>query len=296
MATKGDSPKLTPAERLARKRAAARLRQQRCRARKRQAMLEKKRGEIVRQRCTQDQLTPAVPMRKIQHHTPPPFPAYISTLPTTAPASSWTIMRGKGQPHQQLHRTPSGPIYNCVSFDSQKSLEDAQLNRAKALSSPPQSPPQEPKIVITPTRTPPVEKPAVVVKNVPEDKVEDALVPEEEAAIAAMLSLKSGSTTPSEKRQDESKPSSPRNSPPPREVVIAHKPLGPEYRPPLVRRTLPRRFEGYNYGPPIKMPLHSRRAHVPPRYYRTAVPPHPHYARCYYPPPPAPRYVSYDYE
>ena len=92
MGTKSDSPKLSPAERLARKRAAARLRQQRCRARKRQTMLEKKRGEVVRQRrvnITHDHPMPAVVMHTVQHRPHSRFPTYNPVHSTTESGESW---------------------------------------------------------------------------------------------------------------------------------------------------------------------------------------------------------------
>lgn len=320
MGTKAESPKLSSAERLARKRAAARLRQQRCRARKRQAMLEKKRGEIVRERCvklTHDLSIPTAVIHSIQRRPQSLFPTYKSMR--SAQGESWTRIRGKGI-SRQLHKSPSEPIYNCVSFDSQKSLEDAHPKILSLSSSPPGSPSQKPPVVVTPSRTPPPGKQASVVRVSLEKKIEDALVPEEEAAVVAMLSLKSGRKNPSQKCQDESKqpPYSSSHSPP-REVMISRKPsthasAGPggmyldeiyheqrkynqSIRHHQQRRIAPRRIEAYNYGQSMKIAPHSRRPPVPPGYYRVHAPvppPHAHYARCYYPP--APRYISYDYE
>lgn len=325
MGTKADAPKLSPAERLARKRAAARLRQQRCRARKRQAMLEKKRGEIVRQRCvklTHDPSRSAVVMRAVQHRPQTLYPTFKPMHATEAAVSPWPAVRGKGPARPPLQKSPSEPIYNCVSFDSQKSMEEAQ-NASRVSSSPPRSPSQKAPIVVTPTaRTPPLPPSGKkVVKVLSEEKVEDSLVREEEAAVFAMLSLKSGSTSPSEKSEKEIKqpPASPSNSPP-REVMISNKPTttasspglrgmnleqvphrqpNPSHtlRPPQQRRMVPRLYETYSYGQPMKIPPHSRRVQVPPGYYRVHAPvppPHSHYARCYYPP--APRFVAYDYE
>ena len=332
MGTKADAPKLSPAERLARKRAAARLRQQRCRARKRQAMLEKKRGEIVRQRCvklTHDPSRSAVVMRAVQHRPQTLYPTYKPMHAAEASVSPWPAVRGKGPARPSLQKSPSEPIYNCVSFDSQKSMEEAQQNASRVSSSPPRSPSQKSPIVVTPTaRTPPLPPSGKkVAKVLSEEKVEDSLVREEEAAVFAMLSLKSGSTSPSEKSEKEIKqpPASPSNSPP-REVMISNKPTttasspGPRamnleqmphrqqvphrqpnpshtIRPPQQRRMVPRLYETYSYGQPMKIPPHSRRVQVPPGYYRVHAPvppPHSHYARCYYPP--APRFVAYDYE
>eukprot|EP00980_Cylindrotheca_fusiformis_P004072 scaffold880_cov132-Cylindrotheca_fusiformis.AAC.68 len=100
MTAKEPMSKLTPNERLARKRAAARLRQQRCRARKRQALQEEKRlqsGTTV----PQDSKT----------HTCSAF--RHTQLPMTREASVSPSL-----PHQQ-------PIYKVVSFESQRSFEES---------------------------------------------------------------------------------------------------------------------------------------------------------------------------
>lgn len=322
MSTKTESPKLSPAERLARKRAAARLRQQRCRARKRQAMLDKKRGEVIRQRClklSRDPPRPAVVMHAVHRHPHSLYQTYKPIHPTDAPSDPWVGASRKVPHGKQLQKFPSEPIYNCVSFDSQKSHEEAQQNISKASSSPSRSPPQKSPTVVTPSRTPPPEKLAEAVKVPSEEKVEEALVPEEKAAAVAMLSLMSGCSATPEKCEE--KPKEPPYSPP-REVMISRKkPMtcassGPggmvpeqiphghhkyprSVRPQQHRRIVHRRYEGYNYGQPMKIapPPHSRMPPAPPGYYRVhppVPPPHLHYPRCYYPP--APRYVSYEYE
>lgn len=326
MGVKADAPKLTAAERLARKRAAARLRQQRCRARKRQAMLEKKREEVARQRCAKlahGAPRPQVVMRAVQHPPRSLFPTYKPVHLAEVPGAPWVNVRGKGPASPPLMKPTSEPIYNCVSFDSTKSLEEAQQQKiARANSSPPRSPAQTAPKVVTPTNRPPSPgKPATVTRTLSDEKAEESLVPEEEAAVAAMLSLKSGSTSPTaEKSEQKSKepPLLPSQSPP-REVVISHKPTsihastgpggmkleqlthqtknGVRSLPP--RRMVPRLhdYEVYTYGHPMKFPPHPRRAQVPPAYYRVHAPvppPHPHYARYHYPP--APRFVKYEYE
>ena len=318
MGTKSDSPKLTPAERLARKRAAARLRQQRCRARKRQTMLEKKREEVVRQRCaklTHDPPRPPVIMRAVQHRPRSLFPSYKPLHSAEASSVPWV--------RQQMIKSTSEPIYNCVSFDSQKSLEESRNFFSREVSSPPRSPAQKAPIVVTPTNQALAPaKPTTLVRTLSEEKPEEEpLVSEEEAAVVAMLSLKAGSTSPaSEKTENESKepPSLPTQSPP-REVVISHKPTtqastGPGgtkpdlihrnqhkqiVRPQQPRHMVPRLYDydAYTYGPPMKLPPHSHRAQVPPGYFRVHAPlppPHSHYARYHYHPPP--RYVPYKYE
>ena len=317
MESKTDSPKLSPAERLARKRAAARLRQQRCRARKRQVMLEKKRGE-VRQQCvkiTRDHSRPAV-MHAIHHHSQTRFPTY-KPLHSTESGESWVGVSGERPPRQHLHKFSSEPIYNCVSFESQKSSEEAQHNMSRGSSSPPRSPSEKSPIVVTPSRTPPPGKQTTLVRVLSDEKLEEPLVPEEEAAVAAMLSLKSGSKTPTEKYDDKCKqlPHSPPHSPP-REVMISHESkfytsssgIGRVHSTQMhqnqnkhihsVQSQQQRRMDPryYNYGPPMQI-QHPRRTQAPPGYYRVHAPvppPHPHYSRGYYPP--APRFVSYEYE
>ena len=253
--TKNESPKPSPAERLGRKRAAARLRQQRCRARKRQAMLDKKRGEVdvVRQlqrpTHTHDLPTrmniPASSANSVMHvPTLPPhhrsqsstrFPPFqhhphSMTLMMTGPPvvdESW-VRRGYHNHQQKISSSPEHthhrPIYNCVSFDSQKSFEDAHHRSRGQQQQQPSSPPRslevfteavemKSSILVSPTRTSPTPPPSsslssptgneqhttsssstTLVRVLSDEKSEEPLVQEEEAfAIAAMLSLKSGS-------------------------------------------------------------------------------------------------------
>lgn len=318
MGTKTDTPKLTPAERLARKRAAARLRQQRCRARKRQAMLEKKRDEVARQRSkmTHD----AAPRPPVMLHPPRTlFPAYKPMHSAEAAAAPWVGLRGKLPTRPQVMKSTSEPIFNCVSFDSQRSLEESRQKIARGTASPPRSPAQKSPTVVSPTsQMPSPTSPVAIVRSISEEKGSGPLVQEEEAAVMAMLSLKSGPATPSvksEKSEEETKEQaeSPSQSPP-KEVVIPHKPTttaGPEdvntepkglskhiIRPQAPGRMVPRLYdyEAFAYGHPMKASPHLRRAPVPPGYYRVPLPPpHPHYARYHYPPP-APRFVAYEYE
>ncbi len=321
MGTKTDAPKLTPAERLARKRAAARLRQQRCRARKRQAMLEKKRNEVARQRSklTHD----AAPRPPVMMRPPRTlFQAYKSVHSAEAVAAPWVNLRGKLPTRPHMMKSTSEPIYTCVSFDSQKSLEESRQKIARDTASPPRSPAQKSPTVVSPTtQMPSPTSPAAVVRTISEEKTSGPLVQEEEAAVMAMLSLKSGPATPPsvkyEKSEEETKEQSesPSQSPP-KEVVITHKPTtttGPGdvntektqqvlskhiIRPQAPGRMVPRLYdyEAFAYGHALKAPPHIRRAPVPPGYYRLPLPPpHPHYARYHYPPP-APRFVAYEYE
>ena len=316
MGTKTDAQKLTPAERLARKRAAARLRQQRCRARKRQAMLEKKRDEVARQRSklTHD----ATSRPPVMMHPPRTlFPAYKPVHSAEAAAAPWVNLRGKLPTRPQMMKSTSEPIYTCVSFDSQKSLEESRQKIVREASSPPRSPAQKSPTVVSPTtQMPSPTTPVAVVRTISEEKPSGPLVHEEEAAVMAMLSLKSGPATPpsikSEKSEEETKEQSesPSESPP-KEVVITHKPTTTAnaeqtqqalskhiIRPQAPGRMVPRLYdyEAFAYGHQLKVPPHVRRAPVPPGYYRVPLPPpHPHYARYHYPSP-APRFVAYEYE
>jgi hypothetical protein len=159
MTAKESTSKLTPNERLARKRAAARLRQQRCRARKRQTVVEQKRlqhGKMVQQDSKQ--------------HT-------SSAFRTRHPMTNDTSISPSLPSHQ--------PIYNCVSFESQRSFEEAM--RVQEIS-PTGSP------TLRGATSPP--RKTIEVISIPEEKSGDSLVPDEEAAaIAAMLSLKTSPTS-----------------------------------------------------------------------------------------------------
>lgn len=186
MAAKTDSSKLSPAERLARKRAAARLRQQRCRARKRQAMFEKKRVEsehgtvvttmkIIHNSAAVNRSTAHANNRRIQ----PQGPSYSKTI--VDPYSNTNKSSVVGLPS---HNTTSGEsIYNCVSFESQRSFEEAQKSFNKVTTS-------ASSVVVSPSSSP-----SRTIVRVPSDEsnLDETLVAEEQAAIAAMLSLKTGS-------------------------------------------------------------------------------------------------------
>mmetsp|Transcript_18032 Transcript_18032/g.39329 ORF Transcript_18032/g.39329 Transcript_18032/m.39329 type:complete len:325 (+) Transcript_18032:182-1156(+) len=324
MGLKSDSPKLTPAERLARKRAAARLRQQRCRARKRQAMLDMKRVETDRPGPSKIKIRnsprPSMVVHTVHHRPQSQYPAYSKPAHSTESLRKpWVGVGPQASRRQPSRMFPAEPIYNCVSFDSQKSLEEVQHNISRASSTPPGSPSDKPTAVVTPSRTPPPLK--TIVKVLSDVKKEEPYVSEEEAAVAAMLSLKSGSTTVTETSADEIK-----KAPltPPREVMISHESKISNYagirgshseqkyhdqlphNQPLnnqrvqlqqQRRMHPRYYEGYNYGPPMKIPPPPHIIHAPPGYYRMhppVHPPHPHYHRGYFPP--APRCVSYKYK
>ena len=168
MTAKTESPsKLGPDERLARKRAAARLRQQRCRARKRQALLEQRRHQS--EALTRRNEIAKGPTVQGTGAFRTPFPGNLD---------KWSVP-SMPSPHR---------IYKCVSFDSQRSLEETMR------------PQQE----VSPTRvdagkmridsTSPKQVADVI--SIQEEKKEDPLVSQEETAIAAMLSLKSSPTRP----------------------------------------------------------------------------------------------------
>ena len=175
MAAKTQSPstKLSPAERLARKRAAARLRQQRCRARKRQAMLEQQRSQdkkmpkAARPQDTRIDLT----KRAGESHKPSfpiSFPKEIMSSPTRE------------------------PIYNVVSFESPRSSEEAMRGQRRSTAVSRSS--SEQSFSGSPSSPSSTGKPVEVI-SFPKNQQDEPLVAQEEAAIAAMLSLKSGSLT-----------------------------------------------------------------------------------------------------
>lgn len=230
--TENSSPtKLSPGERLARKRSAARLRQQRCRARKRQALMEQRRqDQDVRVTLTQDSRTKPVQERQ------PQSTSHIKDL-TKPPTTE--------------------PIYNVVSFDSLRSHEEAQRGHIK--TSPKELCDHNRVVSLLPS-TPETPKEAETSHAVPK-KSEEPLVSEEEAAVAAMLSLKSGPKT---------KPSVPNkvpSSPPPtavKERGFDHR-MGAKFR--YYRPWGPRRYESYDYmrqTPYYPMPA----PRVPPQHFR----------------------------
>jgi hypothetical protein len=340
MTAKTESSKLSPAERLARKRAAARLRQQRCRARKRQATLEKRRLETEHQpnrvgvtpesttgssRSTMVMPLPTHPRHhphhRIQHQIPHRIPAYGHPLP---------------KPSHPSQPTSGEHIYNCISFESQRSFEEAQKTlRVQTTSLETVS--EKSVAIVSPSSSPPRHPDASIVRVLSEEKPEEHLVPEEEAAVAAMLSLKSGSDksflfSKGDEDRDQppaSPPLAPKvveqtqatvvesattstastkpalvggmskiySAPSPAAVVIRRHPL--HLRPTEV----PSHYEIYEYGPPpARMP--PRRVSHPAYYHHHRVsagpPPPPPYRRGYYaaPSPAAQRSytIRYDYE
>jgi hypothetical protein len=299
MTIKTDSFKLSPAERLARKRAAARLRQQRCRARKRHAgVVEKSRSETEHRqvRVTHDQNGSVTSSSSIHVASRPRVHEQRTSL------GEHHLHCQSQPPSLSLHPHQSSmPIFNCISFDSQRSYEEAQ--RQSRGGSPPRTFAEPSSSVITPSSSPP-RKPSVVSLSSAE-KAEEPLVPEEEAAVVAMLSLKTGSEKKENstlEREREKLPPSP-----PRVVRVPHHPeplstSSSRYRlyhhqpQPQHHRVLePRRYEVYHeYGPPPQRP-HRRTV---PAYYRMPAPPMPlppHYSRGGFYPPPS-RYIRYDYE
>lgn len=164
VATSFSPSKPSSDERLARKREAARIRQQRCRARKRQALVER--------RLEKDQHFPAVHRRG---------DARLKTKDDSTKSSPFRLTDLTSSPPRQ-------PIYKTVSFDSPRS-------------------PQELKSILRPVSLQVISRCSSAESSLssassPERSSEDdtnqfraqekdSLVQEEEAAIAAMLSLKS---------------------------------------------------------------------------------------------------------
>lgn len=252
MTAKTESPsKLCPSERLARKRAAARLRQQRCRARKRQAMLEERRQQSEK----------LAAQRNVQGSKRQPVTAssaFRSPYPPVNTIKNDTRVSPSSQPHQ---------IYKCVSFESQRSFEEAM--RAQERGSPSAATTPKMRVVSSPPRK------IVEIVSTPEDKSDDnSSVPEEEAAaIAAMLSLKTSPTT---------------SKKPTFEIEMEFR-SRPQHAPPKI--PFYRSWESRHYDKPRGYGLRPR----VPEYYTPMSHPHrpsPHYR--YYPS--FQRYVRYDYE
>jgi hypothetical protein len=168
MAIALSSNKPSPDARLARKREAARMRQQRCRARKRQAMLTKRRqqdGRVTQVPYSQEDTKAANPERT----KPSPF---RDAVLTSSPARD--------------------PIFKIVSFDSPRSPENNQsvfvtpdrattqvISRSCSVESSLCSEPSQKNEAI----------------KIEQSEPDESLVKEEEAAVAAMLSLKSSASS-----------------------------------------------------------------------------------------------------
>lgn len=155
----GAKQQLSPNERLARKRAAARLRQQRCRARKRQALLEQKR--IQQEQMSRSEAEPM----STQHASS----AFRMPRPTDGDSLS------------TLPNSSQQPIYKVVSFESQRSFEEAGKGQSKSSES------------IVTVSTPP-RKAAQTTSVTSTDPAGTPVLDKEAAAIAAMLSLKASPT------------------------------------------------------------------------------------------------------
>lgn len=221
--------KLSPSERLARKRAAARLRQQRCRARKRQATLQEKR-EQIQSHVTQDSRTHSI---SEPHRRPPIFPA----------------RHGNGLGYWGKVSSPSEPIYHCVSFESQRSFEEAHKSAGTEPGEQTSAP------VVSPERKP------VKIVSVSEDSSDESLVSEEEAAIAAMLSLKTGPKKEVVSCKEKT----------PQPVKATRSPHATKFQ--YYRSWKPRYYEPYEYGRPPRASA----------YYKMPVPPPPPPQYRYYP-------------
>jgi hypothetical protein len=251
--------KLSPSERLARKRAAARTRQQRCRARKRQTMLEDRRqkSDLRQTQMSQDSRSHTI---QDPSHGRPPF------SPSRSPErDAWSD-----------NSTQNEPIYSCVSFESQRSYEEAQRSVERSPQSVTAHPytrakgTQAPVLTLSSRKRKPVE-----IIGVPEEQPEEALVPEEEAAVAAMLSLKTGPKTPTVSPEREHRP---------RIIEARVAPRTAKFR--YYRSWEPRRYASFEYGRPPRVPEYFKMPLPPPP------PPQPHYR--YYPS--FQRYGRYDYE
>lgn len=97
------------------------------------------------------------------------------------------------KPKDAPSSSQSGPIYNCVSFDSSRSSEDSQrpvqsATQVKSQCAVELGP-------ISPQACPSQTKKPLEIVTVAQSQRGDTLVAEEEAAIAAMLSLKSAGSS-----------------------------------------------------------------------------------------------------
>lgn len=166
-----------PDARLARKREAARMRQQRCRARKRQTMLSKRRHPEGR----------------------------AAQLPSVVPDVNTVCTKPSPFREAQLTSSPSrDPIFKIVSFDSPRLPQrDVTLHATMQQTALPvisRSCSAESSLCpSSPTKR------SVEIVRIKPSEPEESLVEEEEAAIAAMLSLKSAASpnaTPPASPQD----------------------------------------------------------------------------------------------
>jgi hypothetical protein len=170
--------KLSPGERLARKRRAARMRQQRCRSRKREVMLEERRHNTDGKRTEQSQES-----REPHDHQ------RVFRYPSERPPLL-TSRSGETEYWGENIGT-TGPIHNCVSFESQRSFEESQKPHEKTQSPGSPSGKQNQSAIA-------VLSPAAASSAAPKESSRSSeqgkgpATMSEEAAVAAMLSLKTG--------------------------------------------------------------------------------------------------------
>jgi hypothetical protein len=170
--------KLSPGERLARKRKAARMRQQRCRSRKREVMLEERRQNTEEKQTEQSQES-----REPHDHRS------VSNSPSERP-HLLTSRSGEIEYWGENIGT-TGPIHNCISFESQRSFEESQKPHEKAhsLGSPSGKQDQSVIVVVSPEAA---SSPALKDSSSSSEQGKGPATISEEAAVAAMLSLKTG--------------------------------------------------------------------------------------------------------
>jgi hypothetical protein len=228
--------RLSTTERLARKRAAARMRQQRCRARKREAMLEERQQNTEGKRTEQSQDSrehPADDHRSVSHYPSERPPLFMASR--SGDTEYWGENIGT-----------TGPIHNCVSFESQRSFEESQKPHEKAHSpgSPSGKQIQSGIAVISPAAA---SSPAPKESLSSSEQGKDPATMSEEAAVAAMLSLKTG---PNESSPNKSRPTYRCES-----NFLAHGvrvPRAAKHR--YFRTWEPRQYQPYDHSRPMRVP------------------------------------------
>jgi hypothetical protein len=247
-------PKLSPGERLARKRAAARMRQQRCRTRKREVMLEERSQITKGKRTEQSQESREHPVhdhRSVSHYPSAERPLF------RASRSGDTEYGGE-------NIGTTGPIHNCVSFESQRSFEESQKPHEEAHS--PGSPSgKQNQSTIAVLSSEAASSSAPKESSSSSEQGKGPATMSEEAAVAAMLSLKTG--------PNESIPNTSSRTYPCESYFRGHGVKVPRVAKHRYFRTWePRQFHSYEHSRPIRVPEYRR---IPP------------------PPPPMQRYPYY---
>ena len=251
--------KLSPSERLVRKRAAARLRQQRCRARKRQAMLESRRQLEISQtppKSNEDSgltqgsnaltiavATPArpTPLATSRDHHLSRTSGMTTTIGPCATPPRYTPARSGEGDYWSDSSSSSGPIQSVVSFGSQGSFEELQQQRSHNNNNKFERIRHGPPPVVSPSAS----KHSVEIVRHSEGSSAEPLVAEEEAAVAAMLSLK-GAPSPSSPSSTQTKKTTPPPPPPPPRAVL-HK-RDAKYAKYPSRSNIAPRVAKYGYG------------------------------------------------